>query len=83
MASMDGYVSPAEQTSPAQSHGGTVYLTVAQIHRLAALANDALIGIQFTTDSVDGTGVYGSFVDYDQNQTFFAIAENGSWEDQT
>lgn len=63
----------------------TVYLTKEQLFRLAGLANDCLVGIQFHTDDSDQTLVYGEYVNVDNpnDLTCFVIQPDGSWEDTT
>lgn len=63
----------------------TVYLTKEQIFRLAAFANDCVVGIQLHTDDHDDTSVRGEYVHFDRldDLTCFVVNPDGSWRDET
>lgn len=58
----------------------TVYLTKEQLHRLAGLACDALVGIQLHTDANASSYVYGEFckIDDPNEMEHFTIDPDGA-----
>lgn len=63
----------------------TVYLTREQIYRCAGLANDALVGMQITTDASDETSCTIDMVHIDSQfgTKHYIITGDGTIEDVT
>lgn len=63
----------------------TIYLTNEQLHRFAALACDALVGIQIHTDANADTAATFEAVQIEDTslQVCGSVNPDGSWYDQT
>jgi hypothetical protein len=62
-----------------------VYLTNEQLHRLAGLACDALVGLQLRTTANDNDGVLVDMVPVDNptNSRHYYVAADGSYKETT
>jgi hypothetical protein len=63
-----------------------VYCTAEQLHRLAGLACDALVGIEFSTDCADNSPIEAHFVPIDNpngGMRFFVIEADGVMREET
>lgn len=69
----------------AHEHFSTVYLTKEQAARVAALAIDALVGVQLHTDDTDMSAVIVDMVpiDADTASRHFVVYTSGSHEETT